>query len=124
MSELMRRYCPRIEFDSYEDFKNNYRCIEPESFNFGYDIVDEWAKLQPDKLALVWTNDAGDMKKFTFADVKKMSDRAANVFVKYGVKKGDVVMLILRQRPEVWFSMVALMKLGAICIPASYQLTP
>ena len=124
MSELMRRYCPRIEFDSYEDFKANYRCVEPESFNFAYDVVDEWARIQPDKLALVWTNDAGDVQRFTFTDIKKMSDRAANVFAAQGVKKGTVVMLILRQRPEVWVCMTALMKLGAICIPASYQLTP
>lgn len=124
MSELMRRYCPRIEFDSYEDFKANYRCVEPESFNFAYDVVDEWARIQPDKLALVWTNDAGDVQRFTFTDIKKMSDRAANVFAAQGVKKGTVVMLILRQRPEVWICMTALMKLGAICIPASYQLTP
>lgn len=124
MSELMRRYCPRIEFDSYEDFKQNYRCNVPDNFNFAYDIVDEWARIQPDKLALVWTNDAGDMKRFTFSEIKALSDRAANVFLKHGIKKGDVVMLILRQRPEVWVCMTALMKIGAICIPASYQLTP
>lgn len=124
MSELMQRYCPRLEFDSYEDFKANYRCIEPEHFNFGYDIVDEWARIQPDKTALVWTNDEGDMRTFTFTDIKRESDKAANVFAKYGVKKGTVVMLILRQRPEVWICMTALMKIGAICIPATYQLTP
>ncbi len=124
MSELMRRYCPRIEFDSYEDFKQNYRCNEPERFNFAYDIVDEWAALQPDKLALVWTDDAGNMKRYTFTDVKRESEKAAALFAAHGVKKGDVVMLVLRQRPEVWFCMVALMRIGAVCIPASYQLTP
>jgi len=124
MNELISRYCPRIEFNSYEDFKENYRCNVPEHFNFAYDIVDEWAKIDPNKLALVWTNDEGEMKRFSFGDMKSLSDRAANVFQAYGIKKGDVVMLVLKQRPEVWISMVALMKLGAICIPASYQLTP
>lgn len=124
MSELMKRYCPRIEFDSYEDLKQNYRCNVPENFNFAYDIVDEWARIQPEKTALVWTNDAGDMKRLTFTDIKNLSDRAANVFLAHGIKKGDVVMLILRQRPEVWVCMTALMKIGAVCIPASYQLTP
>ncbi len=124
MSELLKRYCPRTQFDTYEDFKANYRCNEPERFNFAYDIVDEWARIQPDKTALVWTNDAGDVKRYTFTDMKRMSDRAANVFAAHGVTKSTVVMLILRQRPEVWVCMTALMKLGAICIPASYQLTP
>ena len=124
MSELLKRYCPRIDFDSYEDLKQNYRCNVPENFNFAYDIVDEWAKVQPEKLALVWTNDSGDMKRFTLTDINNLRDRAANVFLSRGIKKGDVVMLILRQRPEVWVCMTALMKIGAVCIPASYQLTP
>lgn len=123
MSELLKRYCPRVEFDSYEDLKENYRCVVPENFNFAYDIVDEWARLDPEKLALLWTNDAGDSKCFTFADMKQLSDRAANVYKRHGIQKGDVVMLMLKQRPEVWVSIVALIKLGAICIPASYQLT-
>lgn len=124
MNELLKRYCPRIDFESYEDLKQNYVCNVPESFNFGYDIVDEWARLEPEKTALVWTNDECEMKSYTFLDMKKWSDRAANLIQSYGIKKGDVVMLILKQRPEVWACMVALMKLGATCIPASYQLTP
>jgi len=123
MNELLKRYCPRIEFESYEDLKENYRCIVPENFNFAYDIVDEWARLEPDKLALLWTNDAGDIKRYTFTDMKALSDRAANVFLGHGVKKGDVVMLMLMQRPEAWICITALMKIGAVCIPASYQLT-
>lgn len=124
MYELISRFCPRTEFASYEDLKENYICNEPESFNFAYDVVDEWAAREPEKLALVWTDDSGDMRRFTFADMKALSDRAATMLASHGVKKGDVVMLILKQRPEVWVCMTALMKLGAICIPASYQLTP
>ena len=124
MSELLKRFCPRIEFESYEDLKQNYRCAAPERFNFAHDVVDEWARLEPDKLALLWTNDDGDMKRYSFADMKRLSDKAANLIASYGVGKGDVVMLILKQRPEAWICITALMKLGAVCIPASYQLTP
>jgi acetyl-CoA synthetase len=45
MDEILSRYCPRTEFDSYEDFYKNYRCNVPADFNFAYDVVDEWAKL-------------------------------------------------------------------------------
>lgn len=123
MDYIINKYCPRTEFSSYEDFCENFKINTPENFNFGYDVVDEWARVEPEKLALVWTNDEGDMKSYTFSDVKKHSDQAANFFRSYGIGKGDVVMLILRQRPEVWFSMVGLHKLGAVCIPASFQLT-
>ncbi len=124
MSVLLKRFCPRTEFESYEDLKHNYRCAAPERFNFAHDVVDEWARLEPDKLALLWTNDGGDVKRYTFADMKRLSDKAANLIATYGIGKGDVVMLILKQRPEAWVCITALMKLGAVCIPASYQLTP
>jgi acetyl-CoA synthetase len=124
MSELLKRFCPRIAFDSYEDLKQNYRCTAPARFNFAHDVVDEWARLEPSKTALVWTDDSGDMKTFSFSDMKRLSDKAANLIASYGIGKGDVVMLILKQRPEAWVCITALMKLGAVCIPASYQLTP
>ena len=123
MNEILTRLCPRIDFDSYEDFYSNYKCTVPDNFNFAYDVVDEWAKINPEKTALLWTNDEDDIISFTFDDVRRHSNRAANVFKALGIGKGDVVMLTLKQRPEVWFLMCALEKIGAICIPGTYQLT-
>jgi len=123
MDEILSRYLPRVEFNDYDDFYNNYRCNVPENFNFAYDVADEWARLQPEKTALLWTDDAKAVKTFTFNDIKRLSDKAANVLLALGVKKGDVVKLILKQRPEVWILMCALSKIGAICIPGTYQLT-
>ncbi len=120
---LLDRYLPRIEFDSYEDFKANYKVNVPENFNFGFDIVDEWAKQEPDKKALVWCNDHNEEKTFTFSDISKMSSKAANYFKSIGIKKGSVVMLILRRRWEYWVCATALHKIGAILIPGSLQLT-
>jgi len=123
MDEILSRYCPRIEFDSYEDFYANYICKIPENFNFAYDVVDEWARIMPEKTALLWTNDDEEMKSWTFGDMKRLSDKAANVLLGLGIRKGDVVMLVLKQRPEVWILMIALEKIGAVCIPGTYQLT-
>lgn len=120
---LLNRYLPRIDFDSYEDFKKNFTITVPEDFNFGYDIVDEWARLEPDKLALVWCNDHGEEKRFTFSDISRLSNRAANYFLSLGLKKGDPVMMILRRRWEYWICAVALNKIGAVIIPSTLQLT-
>ncbi len=120
---MFERFLQRTEFDSYEDFKRNYALKIPENFNFGYDVIDEWAKIDPDKPALVWCDDFGNEKRFSFGDVKRWSDKAASMFKRKGLAKGDTVLLILKQRPEVWFCMVGLHKLGAIVIPATYQLT-
>jgi acetyl-CoA synthetase len=120
---LLDRYLPRIAFDSYEDFKQNYRIQVPETFNFGFDIVDEWAKQEPEKKALVWCNDDGEERTFTFTEISRLSNQAANYFRHLGVRKGTVVMLILRRRWEYWVCAVALHKIGAILIPGSLQLS-
>ncbi len=123
MDHVLKKYCPRIEFDSYEDFAENFRIEVPEAFNFGFDVVDEWARVEPDKCALLWCNDAGEERAFTFTDIKHLSNQAANAFADMGIGKGDVVMCILRRRWEYWVCAVALCKLGATIIPASLQLT-
>ncbi|MBR4213790.1 MAG: AMP-binding protein [Bacteroidales bacterium] len=106
-----------------DDFKKNYKVIVPENFNFGYDVVDAWAAEQPDKLAMLWTNDKGREERFTFAKMKEMTDRTASYFQSLGIEKGDRVMLILKRNYEFWFSIVALHKIGAVVIPATHLLT-
>lgn len=121
---MLEKYLAKTTFESYEDFIQNYKLIIPENFNFAYDVVDEWAAKDPAKPALVWCNDEGMEKRYRFSDIKYYSDKFANLLQNKGIQKGDKVMLILKQRPEVWFCMIGLHKLGAVCIPATYQLTP
>ncbi len=119
---MLEKFLPRQDFSSYEDFKANYRVNVPPRFNFAYDVVDEWARQQPDKPALAWMN--GEMKEriVSFGEVSRLSNQAANLFRDHGIRKGDRVLLILKQRIEVWICMVALHKIGAVVIPASFQL--
>ncbi len=123
MDYVLQKYCPRIDFDSYEDFFENFAIDVPEDFNFAYDVVDEWAAVEPEKRALVWCNDAGEERVFSFADISRLSNQAANAFVELGIGKGDVVMCILRRRWEYWVVATALCKIGATIIPATLQLT-
>ncbi len=119
---VLDRFLPRQEFDSYEDFKQNYRVNIPEHFNFGFDVVDAWAKEEPGKKALVWCDDHDQERTFTFDDIRRKSNQAAGFFRSRGIRKGDVVMLILRRRWEYWIAAVGLHKLGATLIPGSLQL--
>jgi acetyl-CoA synthetase len=121
---MLEKFLPREKFSSYEDFKENYRVTIPPDFNFAYDVVDAWAATAPGKTALVWCNDQGDERIFSFADMKRLSDQAANFFTSAGLGKGDPVLLILKRRWQFWVTVVGLMKIGAIAIPATVQLTP
>ena len=120
---MLERFLSQTSFDSFEDFKANFHINIPENFNFAYDVVDEWAKSDPDKKALLWTNDQGEERQYTFAEIKKYSDMTASYFQSLGIGHGDIVMLILKRRIEFWFSILALHKLGAIVVPATHLLT-
>ena len=111
-----------IDYTSYENLKDNFAINIPENFNFAYDIVDEYARIEPDRQALVWCDDNDSEKFFTFSDLKTASDKTAVFLAKHGIKKGDAVMLILRRRYEFWYFLLALHKIGAIAVPATTQL--
>ncbi len=93
-----------------------------ETFNFGFDIVDEIANKYPEKLAMLHVDKFHNERRFTFKDIKRASNQTANYFASLGIKKGDKVMLVLKRHYQFWFAMVALHKLGAIAIPATNQL--
>ena len=120
---MVERFLEQTAFSSVEDFKRNLHFKIKENFNFAYDVMDVWAEEQPDKLALLWTNDQGVEIRLTFADLKRRSDQAASYLQSLGIGRGDMVMLILKRRIEWWISILALHKLGAIAIPATHMLT-
>lgn len=120
---MLERFLKQTEFISQEDFIKNLHIIVPENFNFGYDVVDAWAKEAPNKNALLWTNDKGESHQYSYAELKQRTDETASFFQSLGIGKGDPVMLILKRRFEFWYSIIALHKLGAVAIPATHLLT-
>lgn len=120
---MLERFVKQTQYTSQEDFIKNFKVEVPEHFNFGYDVVDAWAAVQPDKKAILWTNDQGAEHQYTYAELKEKTDATASYFQGLGIGRGDMVMLILKRRIEFWFSIIALHKLGAVVIPATHLLT-
>lgn len=120
---ILNKYLDKTEFSSYEEFKSEFKIKIPENFNFAYDVVDETAKTSPEKIAMMWCDDKGNEAVFTFGQMKRYSDKAANFFKSLGIRKGDAVMLILKRHFEFWFCTLALNKIGAITIPATHLLS-
>ena len=120
---MIERFLKQTSFKDNQDYIDNLEFTVPENFNFAYDVMDQWAIEAPDANAILWTNEEGDVRAITFAEFKQLSDQAASYFMSLGIKKGDMVMLVLKRHYEFWISIMALHKIGAVAIPATHMLT-
>ena len=121
--KMLERFLKQTEFTSMEDFRRNFELRIPENFNFAYDVMDVRAAEEPGREAMLWVNDRGDERHITFGFLKEESDRVAGYFTSLGIGRGDMVMLILKRRFEFWPVMLALHKIGAVAVPATFLLT-
>ena len=106
----------RDDFATLEDLQKNYKVTVGDDFNYSYDVVDVIAKETPDKLAMLWVSNEGEERRFTFEDLRRLSNQTANFLVHHGVKKGDCVMLVLKRGYQFWYTLLALHRVGAIAI--------
>ena len=111
----------RLPMRDYQETAQAFRWEVPAHFNFGA-VVDGWAQ-NPDQLALIWCNEAGAERRFTFSDISKLSNRFANLLASLGLRRGDRILIMLPRLPEWQIAMVGALKLGAIPIPCIDMLT-
>ncbi|HIX66098.1 MAG TPA: AMP-binding protein [Candidatus Anaerotruncus excrementipullorum] len=121
MENFYQRFC-KEGFDE-NGVLNYFEPLPADNFNFAYDVVDEIARLDPNRRALVWCNVAGEERVFTFREMKYYSDCCAQMLTAHGIKKGDMVLLVLKRHYEFWFTVLALHKIGAVGVPATNLLT-
>lgn len=109
--------------EDYATFIKDYRRPDdPPTFNYA-DVIDEYGR-DPSRMALIWTNDKGDERRFTFAEISEASKRIANVLRERGVGRGDRVIVMLPRIPEWQMTMIALFRIGAVSLPSLTMLTP
>lgn len=113
----------RDDFATFEDLSRNYKVSYSDSFNFAFDVLDQIARRTPDKLAMLWVSNNNESKRFSFSDMSRLSNKAANFFISKGIKKGDYVMLVLKRGYEFWYCMMGLHKIGAVAVQATHLLT-
>ena len=94
-----------------------------EHFNWAVDWFDRIAAGN-DRVALWIVEEDGREQKATFAELAERSDRVAAWLAGQGVRQGDHVMLMLGNQVELWESMLAVMKLGAVILPTTTVLAP
>jgi len=107
---------------NYETIWRDFKWDIPKTFNFAVDVVDFWAK-DTDRPALIWTNDAGDARHFTYAEISRQTKQFAALLAARGASKGDRVLIMLPRRPEWQIAMVGCLRMGAIPVPCITMLT-
>jgi acetyl-CoA synthetase len=110
-----------------EDYATAYASFEwPkfEKFNWALDWFDQIAAGDRRNQTALWVAyEDGRQDKLTFAELSERSNRFANYYQSLGVRRGDRVLLMLGNIPPLWETMLAMMKLGAVIIPATTLLT-
>jgi len=114
---------PAQETGSYDQVYRAFEWDRPSHCNFATDVIDVWARDQPDKLAIVWTDDAGTVVNKTFADISLASRQVANMLGDHGVQRGDTVLIILSRQIAWWEVLTAALRMGAVASPGTTQLS-
>ncbi len=120
MREIHRRYVD----EAYDEngLLTAFSLHNEPTYNFAYDVVDDIAVNDPERRAMVWCNPEGEEHVFTFADMKEWSDKTASFLAAQGIGRGDRVLVVLRRHYQFWFTALALAKLGAVMVPATFML--
>ncbi len=103
--------------ESYEALRASFRWRVPARYNIGVDACDKWAEREPGRLALIHRRADGRAEEISFLELKRRSNRLANVLAARGVEPGDRVGVLLPQAPETAVAHLAIYKLGAIAVP-------
>jgi Acyl-coenzyme A synthetases/AMP-(fatty) acid ligases len=103
--------------DSYEALRDRFVWAVPDRYNIGVDVCDTWADRDPDRLALIHKRRDGAVENYSFADLRRLSNRLANALAAHGVARGDRVGILLPQAPETAVSHIAVYKMGGIAVP-------
>ena len=123
--EQGKNYYKRFVKEGFDEngILNKFEIDCPDNYNFGYDIIDKFGEIDPDRRALIHIDLQENRHDFSYSQLSKLSTQAANLFKSYGIKKGDKVMLVLKRNYQFWIAIIALIKLGAVAIPATHLLT-
>ena len=100
---------------TYDALFAGFRWPLPEHYNIGVDVCDRHATGEG-RLALIFQEDGGAVRRFTFDDIMALSNRFANVLSAHGLRRGDRLAILLPQAPETAVAHIAAYKAGLIAV--------
>lgn len=111
----LKSYHQVIKHFSYEKYTKELVWFDHDRINAAYNAITQNALgARKNKIALYWEGDDGEHAKFTFLEVEEISNQIANYLKTFAVKKGDRIFIFLPRLPELYFSFIATLKIGAV----------
>ncbi|WP_299771570.1 AMP-binding protein [uncultured Pseudoteredinibacter sp.] len=95
----------------------------PQYYNFAAEVVDKFAREQPEKTAIVWVDDEGREEIISFSKLSVESQRLASALQMQGLKRGDTVIILMGRQLEWWYTMTACLRMGLVASPGTTQLS-
>src|SRR5262245_43590668 len=102
---------------NYEEALRRFRWRIPPRYNIGVDACDRLAVAKPDATALIYEDETGTVRRYSFAEIRALSNRLANLLLARGLARGDRVGILLQQAPETAIAHIACYKAGLIAVP-------
>lgn len=115
---------PPRNMSDYEAVRRSFQWQRPERFNFAMDVIDRHAAERPGALALLWSDESGQERRFTFAELKQQSLHAAQFLLSLGMRRGDRAFVLMPRVPEWWFVVLGCIRAGIVFMPGTPMLTP
>lgn len=117
-SSNMKPYEEEVKTFSWDISKNELEYKDGDVINIGWYCSDRICKKgKADKLALIWESSKGEEKRYTFNDLRLITNTIANYLKNLGVNQGDRVCLFMDKIPELYMGFLGVLKLGAIAQP-------
>ncbi|MFP3216172.1 MAG: acyl--CoA ligase [Vulcanisaeta sp.] len=128
IDEFLRQRDLLLRANSYEEARANFRWPQHGEFNWAVEYFDRYLAENATNPALIYINDellsTGDSRVISYGELRARSNKLANALVDLGIGRGDVVMVMLSNKPELFEAFLALMKIGAVISPATTLLLP
>lgn len=111
-------------FASYDAARDGFAWSVPTHLNIADQCCDRWAATAPQRTALIVAGPDGRPREISFATLRDLANRAANVLVHRGVGVGDRVAVHLGQSLETVLVHLAIYKIGAVAVPLAAVFGP
>jgi len=108
---------------TYVEIKRDFEWDRREIFNFSGDVIDRWALEDPDKRAMLWVDDSGEVIERTFKEISITSKKLCNVLYELNIRRNDTILLVMGRNIEWWETFTASLRMGAVISPGTTQLS-